>query len=253
MIFSRAIVRQPGPNFAGAITTTDLGPPDFALAIDQHAAYCDALRQCGLEVTVLQADPLYPDGTFVEDAAIVTERCAIITNMSSPSRQGEQAVIAELLGPRGPLERISPPAALDGGDVMRAGEHFFIGISGRTNADGADQLSDLLDQHGYTASTVLVSGCLHLKTGVTVVGERTLLATAEFAARAEFADFEIIPALAHEPAGANCILINGQLLAPAGWPDTRRLLQRLDAPIIEVDISEFEKMDGGLTCLSLRF
>ncbi len=253
MTFTRAIVKKPGPNFHQAITTADLGRPDFEEALAQHAAYCDALAQCGLEVTVLQADPLYPDGTFVEDTAIVTERCAIITNMSSPTRQGEGAAIVDALAGCRPIEQLVPPAAADGGDVMRVGDHFFIGISGRTDANGAGQLSDALGQYGYTASTVPVTGCLHLKTGVTVVGDNCLLATAEFAGRAEFADFDIIPATPHEPAGANCILINGRLLIPAGCEATRLLLARLGQPIIEVDICEFQKMDGGLTCLSLRF
>ncbi len=253
MTFTHAIVKKPGPNFHQAITTAGLGRPDFEKALAQHAAYCDALKQCGLALTVLAADPLYPDGTFVEDAAIVTERCAIITNMSAPSRRGEKAVVAHALGRFRPVEHLAPPATADGGDVMRVGDHFFIGISGRTDAGGARQLSDALGRYGYTASTVPVADCLHLKTGVTCVGDNCLLATAEFAGRAEFADCEIIPATPNEPAGANCILINGHLLIPAVCEATRLLLARLGQPIIEVDISEFQKMDGGLTCLSLRF
>lgn len=250
---ARAIVRKPGPNFHEAITAAGLGRPDFEKALAQHAAYCDALKQCGLAVTVLAADPLYPDGTFVEDAAIVTERCAIITHMSAPSRCGEQAVVADALSRFRRVEHLTPPAAADGGDVMRVGDHFFIGISGRTDAGGARQLSDVLGRYGYTASTVPVAGCLHLKTGVTCVGDNHLLATAEFAGRAELASFDIIRTPPDEPHAANCVLINGRLLAPAGCQATRRLLAPLGRPIIEVDISEFQKMDGGLTCLSLRF
>ena len=253
MTFTRAIVRPPGPGFHEAISTAKLGPPDFALALRQHADYCDALRRCGLEVITLEADPLHPDGVFVEDTAVVTERCAIITNMAAPSRQGEQAAVADVLARFRPIERIVPPGTLDGGDVMRVGEHFYVGISGRTNDDGARQLADILARYGYTASTVPVGGCLHLKTGVTCVGDNRLLAVSEFADRPELAAFDIIHAPPGESAAANCILINARLLTPAGCEAARRLLAPLGCEIIEVPISEFQKADGGLTCLSLRF
>jgi len=251
--FTRAIVRPPGLNFHEAISTAELGRPDFALALRQHADYCDALRRCGLDVITLEADPLHPDGTFVEDTAVVTERCAVITNMASPSRQGEQAAVADVLARFRPIERIAAPGTLDGGDVMRVGEHIYVGVSGRTNDDGARQLADILARHGYTASTVPVTGCLHLKTGVTCVGDNRLIATGEFADRPELAAFDIIHAPPGESAAANCVLINGRLLTPAGCEAARRLLAPLGCEIIEVDISEFQKMDGGLTCLSLRF
>jgi len=251
--FTRAIVRKPGLEFLCAITASNLGRPDFETALDQHAAYCDALKECGLELTVLEADPRFPDGPFVEDTAVVTERCAIITNMSSPSRQGEQAAVQEALAQFKPIERISPPGTLDGGDVMRIGEHFYIGLSGRTNADGAGQLTDVLARHGYTASTVPVAGCLHLKTGVTWVGGNHVVARADFAGRPELAAFNVIQVAAGEDHAANCLLINGRLLMPAGCQATGRLLGRLSWPVIELPISEFQKMDGGLTCLSVRF
>jgi len=251
--FTHAIVRPPGISFHQAISTAELGRPDLALAIRQHADYCDALRRCGLEVITLQADPLHPDGTFVEDTAVVTERCAVITNMASPSRQGEQAAVADMLARFRPIERIVPPGTLDGGDVMRVGEHFYVGISGRTNDDGARQLANMLARYGYTASTVPVTGCLHLKTGVTCVGDNRLIATSEFADRPELAAFDIIHAPPGESAAANCVLINGRLLMPTGCEAARRLLEPLGWEIIEVPILEFQKADGGLTCLSLRF
>lgn len=249
--FSHAIVRQPGPNFAEGVTHAQLGLPNFELALAQHAAYCQALESCGLRLTVLEADARYPDGCFVEDTAIVTEEVAIITRPGDPTRRGEQARIAEALALHKPLAIIAPAGCVDGGDVIRVGRHFYIGQSARTNEAGAQQLTHFFAQQGYTASTVSVQNVLHLKTGITYIGQDTFVSTAEFAER--FDAHSLIQVPPQEAYAANCLRVNDQVLIPQGYPETKQQLRDRGFKLIELDLSEFEKMDGGLTCLSLLF
>lgn len=250
-IFTHAIVRQPGPNFAEGLTNAQLGKPNFELARVQHAAYCSALEGCGLQLTILEADPHCPDGCFVEDTAIVTEEVAIITRPGDPSRRGEPERIAEVLRQHKPIERIIAPACVEGGDVMRVGQHFYIGLSQRTNEGGVQQLSQILAQYGYTSSTIPVQGVLHLKTGITYIEQDTFVTTAEFVEHfAEFAPIQVSP---QEAYAANCLRINERVLLPSGFPQVKQTLLKCGFSLIELELSEFEKMDGGLTCLSLLF
>ena len=166
-MFRHAIVRKPCRNLGLGLTTANLGKPDYDKAMDQHAAYIDVLRSCGLEVIILEPDERYPDSTFIEDTAVVTEKMAIVTNPGAPSRKGEEVSVAAALRSFFPaLESIKPPGMLEGGDVMRVGDHFFIGISQRTNPQGADQLVQILSKFGYTATLVSLKDVLHLKTGL---------------------------------------------------------------------------------------
>jgi dimethylargininase len=236
------------------LTTAGLGRPDYEKALDQHAAYIDALRSCGVEVVVLDGDERFPDSTFVEDPAVVTDRMAVIARPGAPSRQGEEAAIAEALGrffPR--LEQIQAPGTLEGGDVLKAGDHFFIGLSARTNPDGAAQLAAVLETHGYTASTVTLRDVLHLKTGLATLERNDLLAAGEFVGHPDFRRFRIIPIDEDESYAANSLWVNGTILVPAGFGRTRRALENLGYVVRAVDVSEFRKLDGGLSCLSLRF
>ena len=179
-MYTKAIVRRPGRNFAEGITTSNLGKPDFEKALDQHSKYCDALKGCGLELIVLEADERYPDGCFVEDTAIVTSEVAIITRPGASSRMGEEAEISGILSEFRKIETIKLPGTLDGGDVLRAGNHFFIGISGRTNRDGARQLSAILSKYNYTASETEVGQGLHLKSGIAYLGKGNFISAEGF-------------------------------------------------------------------------
>lgn len=248
-MWTRAIVRRPGENLARGLTTQRSGPPAYGRALEQHAAYCHALRGCGLEVTVLEADARHPDGCFVEDTAVVLDEAAILTRPGDPSRRGEVAAVAEVLGRYRPLLRIRSPGRLDGGDVLRVGDHVYIGRSGRTNAEGARQLMAMLSAHGYTASEVPVDAGLHLKSGVTWLGDDTLIATGELAG--SFPRWNVLPVRDDEAYAANCLHVNGRILIPAGFPGARRQVRGLGMEIVEVEMSEFRKLDGGLTCLSL--
>lgn len=253
MIFTRAIARRPEKNMAAGITTSTLGTPDYPKALDQFDAYVTALNDCGVSVTVL--DPLmgYPDAHFVEDAAVVTPDMAVITNPGAASRKGEVPSIAAALQPFRKTVWVQPPGAIDGGDVLMTGHHFFIGLSDRTNEKGARQLGDAVAEFGYTWTPVPVAAGLHFKSSVNAVDDDTLLVTQTFADHPALACFHRIVISPREEYAGNTLLVNGHLIMPAGFPDTRQKLQALDRPIIELDVSEFRKMDGGLTCLSLRF
>ena len=236
------------------LTRSNQGYPDYERALEQHKLYIAALEQCGLNVHILDADEEYPDSTFVEDVALLTPQCAIITRPAAASRRGETTSLRPVLEKLFPcIKQINPPGTLDGGDVMQIGSHFFIGLSSRTNQSGADQFISILTQFDLTGSTVPVTNFLHLKTGVTCVNDTTLLAAGKFMTQPEFSKFTIIPVPAEESDGANILWINDKILMSAGFPEIRKRLSAAERQVIEVDISEFAKIDGGLSCLSLRF
>ena len=256
-MFHRAIVRPPSENFADGLTTVDRGVPDFGKTLDQHAAYCRALERCGLLLTHLSPDPRFPDATFVEDAAILTPRGATLTRPGAPSREGEAAAMEPALRCFYPnLARIQPPGTVDGGDICEAGDHFFIGISERTNAEGAGQLARFLAGLGYTSSEVdvrQVPGILHLKSGIAAVSERRLAVIEPLAGHPALRGWERITVDPAESYAANCVRINDALLIAAGFPKFAAAIRDLRLETIALEMSEFEKMDGGLSCLSLRF
>jgi dimethylargininase len=250
-MYTKAIVRRPGRNFAEGITTSNLGKPDFEKALEQHSAYCDALAGCGLELIVLEADERYPDGCFVEDTAIVTSEVAVIARPGAASRRGEEAEISKTLSHFRKIETIKFPGTMDGGDILRVEKHFFIGISGRTNSNGARQLSAILSKYGYTASETEVGSGLHLKSGIAYLGKGNFISTEGFSKMAGSSG--IITLDQEESYSANCLRVNDFLLIPKGFAKSKKKIVELGHIIIELDMSEFRKMDGGLTCLSLLF
>ncbi len=256
-MFRHAIVRQPGMNFAEGLTTAELGAPDVSLALAQHEAYCSALEECGLELLRLPPDLQHPDSTFVEDAAVLTIRSAILTRPGADSRLGEVAAIGEAIQPfYSVIHEIQAPGTLDGGDICEAGSHFFIGISHRTNEEGARQLSKFLPGEGFTSSTVDIRGMqsiLHLKSGIAYLDNNVLVVMDELAGREEFRGYELIRVASDESYACNCVLVNGRVLVPAGFPRLHDELTRRGYLPLVLDMSEFRKMDGGLSCLSLRF
>ena len=256
-MFTRAIVRIPGSNFADGLTTADLGIPHFDEVLHQHARYCDALRDCGLELTILEPDLRHPDSTFVEDAAILTRHAAIVTRPGASSREAEVAAIRPI------TERfysriltIEAPGTVDGGDICEVEDHFFIGLSLRTNEEGARQLAAHLQAHGYTASTIDIRSMttiLHLKSGISYIGDNALVVMEEMAPNPQFARFNQIRVSAAESYAANCVRVNHRVLIAEGFPHLHdELIARGFSPLV-LNMSEFQKMDGGLSCLSLRF
>jgi dimethylargininase len=257
MQFKHAITRLPAESYSHGLTTSVEGAPSIEKALDQHGRYCDALRASGLTVDSLAAALEYPDSTFVEDTAILTARVAIIMRPGAPSRLGEiQLIKKAVLEYRTDVMQIVEPGSMDGGDVCQADEHFFIGISARTNPEGARQLSAILHAHGYTSSTVDIRGqsrLLHLKSGIAYLGSKRLVIAPELSALSEFQSYELIEVAAAELYAANCIHINDHVLIPAGYPKIANALESLGYTLLALDVSEFRKMDGGLSCLSLRF
>jgi len=253
-MFKRALVRKPGPQMVKGLTTADLGKADYLLASRQHADYISALETCGLEVTVLEADNRFPDSVFIEDVALLTPVCAIILNSGAVSRQGEVRLIEPVLSSLfDSIEKITPPGTIEGGDILKAGHHYFIGQSSRTNPLGAQQLADRLKKYNLSASTVSVKGFLHLKTAVSYLENNFILAAGELVHAESFRDFEIIEVDASERYAANSIWINGRVIMPAGFPRTKKAIEQVGYEVLEVDVSEFRKLDGGVSCLSLRF
>ena len=252
-IFTHAIVRKPGENFARGITTSNLGIPHYEVMMKQHEAYVKTLKFLGLNLIVLDALPEYPDAYFVEDTAVVTPNMAIITNPGVEDRKGEIDTIEQTLTAYRKTIRIQAPGTVDGGDVLMIGSHFFIGISERTNKQGAEQLGCILNEYGYTWKTVCVDSGLHLKSNVNYIGKNRLLITDKFAECDEFKEYETIIVNKSEEYAANTFFINNSLITPKGFPNTIRKLKSTGFDIIELDVSEMRKMDGGLTCLSLRF
>lgn len=253
-MFTHAIVRTPCEDFAKGITTaTELGAADYTLMLKQHGAYVDTLRRLGLEVDVLPAEPEFPDAHFVEDVAVMTPEVAVITNPGAGSRNDEKERIIPALTKHRPVVRIEAPGTLDGGDVLLVDRHFFIGVSARTNEAGARQLGDIMTAYGYTYTLVPVREGLHFKCGVTSVGGNDLLVTRDFAERKELEGYTLHIVDAEEEYAANALYINGTIITPAGFPKTRKLLDGLGRDVVELDMSETRKMDGALTCLSLRF
>jgi len=251
--FRNAIVRNPGKNFAEGITTSELGAPDYGLMLKQHRAYADMLRGLGLVVTVLEAEPHYPDAYFVEDVAVILPEVAIVTRAGAEARRGEVEIIVAHLPDDRPAARIEAPGTLDGGDVLAVGRRLFVGVSSRTNREGAEQLGRIAAAHGWEWTPVPVRAGLHLKSSVSAVGPDVLLVSEDFAGRPEFDGFERIVVDPAEAYACNTLWINETLITPQGFPDTRRRLEGLGMPVVALDVSEAHKMDGGLTCMSLRY
>jgi dimethylargininase len=256
-LFRRAIVRPPAGNFADGLTRADLGNPDFALALTQHEAYCQALETCGLEVVRLPPDEEYPDSTFVEDTAVLTGRSAILCRPGAASRMGEAARVRDAISRfYTTLHQIQEPGTLDGGDICEAGSHFFIGLSHRTNEEGAWQLGRFLAASGYTSSTVDIrsrQSILHLKSGIAYLDNNVLVVMEELAGREELCAYSLVTVSPEESYACNCVLVNDRVLVPAGFPRTTAELEGRGYNAMELEMSEFRKMDGGLSCLSLRF
>lgn len=240
---------------AGITSSPELGVPDYEKALCQHDAYIAAMKSCGVEVMVLEADERYPDSCFVEDPAVVTERCAIVTNPGAASRNGEKEEIVSALScyyPESKIEYITK-GTLEGGDVMRVGDHFYIGQSDRTSPEGIAQFIEILEKYHYTGSAVPLREVLHLKTGINYLDNDTMLVSGEFIDRPEFAQFKQVIVPKEEAYASNCLLINGKVIVPAGFPKVEQAVRELGYPVILVDTSEYRKIDGGLSCLSLRF
>lgn len=236
------------------LSSSNLGTPDYYKALVQHQDYIRALKECGLEVIELPADENFPDSTFVEDAALVTPHCAILTRPGAPSRRLETSIMLESIsGMFETVETITEPGSVEAGDIMMVGDHYYIGLSARTNKSGANQMIGILNKHGMDGSVVNLEEVLHLKTGLSYLENNNLLICGEFLGNSAFQSFNQLVVEGDEAYAANSVWVNGIVLTPKGFPKTRALIESAGYEIREVDVSEFMKLDGGLSCLSLRF
>jgi dimethylargininase len=203
----------------------------------------------------LPADEEYPDSTFVEDTAVLTSHGAVLTRPGASSRLAEVERMAPVIRDYfDNVYSIEAPGTLDAGDVCEAGNHFFIGISRRTNEHGAKQLAHLLNSFGYTTSLIDIRGLsniLHLKSGLAYRPGKRLVVIDALSNEKEFSGYDLIRLNSTEEYAANCLSLNGKTLIASGFPLLKRELE--GQSIISLDMSEFQKMDGGLSCLSLRF
>jgi dimethylargininase len=253
-MFSKAIVRTPPQSLIHGITTSTMGPPDYSLAMQQHRRYVAALESCGLQITVVETDESCPDCLFIEDVALVMPRCAIATRPGAISRRGEVAAVAgSLRAFYDTVETIQAPGTLDAGDIMMVGNHCYIGLSARTNENGAAQMIAYLQAYGYDGSTILISEALHLKSSVSYLEKNNLVVTGELCNKPEFAHFNQLQISGTERAAANCVWINDRVLVASGNPESTKMIAALGYQTIELDVSEIQKLDGGLSCMSLRF
>jgi len=253
MKLNKALARITPENFSQGITTSHLGKPNYKLALKQHEDYCQALKNCGVDLIVLDKDPDFPDSTFVEDTAVVNEACAVITRPGDIRRRGEEKKIKKVLSRYRKIETIKKPGTVDGGDVLRIQNKYFIGLSQRTNKQGGEQLSKILKKYGYNSVFVKVRKMLHLKSGVNYLDRGIIIIREEISDLSCFKDFHRITVNPQESYAANSVFVNGTVLIPDGFPDTHRKIKSFGFNTIVLQMSEFEKMDGGLSCLSIRF
>lgn len=250
----RAIVRPPGQTYPDALTRREPRPPvDLALAREQHAGYVTALRQCGVKVLELPPDDARPDAVFVQDRVHAVDGRAIVGPSAVESRRGEAAAIVAVIGRFFPVVELAPPARLDWGDVLVTEDSLFVGLSERSNEAAVAALRALLGGRRRVEGIRLPAELLHLLSGCSYLGGGVLLAADALRSAPAFRRFWIIPAAAHEPPAANVLSLDRKVLMASGSPETASRLEREGFEVYTVAVSEFEKRDGGVTCLSILF
>lgn len=253
--FTHAVVRIPSRSVAQGLTSVDRGLPDADRFVDEHLSYTKVLRAIGVHVTVLPRLERYPDAVFVEDAALCLAGAAIVLRPGASSRYGE----AEMIRPE--LEKLFAtvidlpgPGYVDGGDVLACDSELFVGLSARTDAEGVEALKVVVEPLGYTVRLVHTpSEILHFKTDCGLLDSNTVFATEALASTGCFAGYQVITAPVGEEAAANLVRLNDSVLVTAGYPQTVALLESHGYEVIVVASYEAAKIDGGLSCMSLRF
>jgi dimethylargininase len=249
-----AVTRAVSPSMNGCqLAFVERQPIDIDKAIAQHDQYEACLRSLGIAVVSLPAVPDLPDAVFVEDPAIVLDEIAIMTRMGAESRRGESASLAEAIAQFRPLRWIAEPGTLEGGDVVRIGSTLFVGRSARSNDAGIAQLARELAPLGYAVRAVEMQSCLHLKSACTYLGRDTVLANRDWVDLGPFEDASVVDVAPGEPAAADVLAIGDTVILPASFPETARILDRTGWRVLPIDVSELQKAEAGVTCMSLIF
>jgi dimethylargininase len=253
--FTHAITRKPGRSITGGLRAVDTGAPDLALMLDHHGAYVAALRATGATVVELDAAEDYPDSVFVEDTALCLPEGAVVMRPGAPSRLGEAAEMApHLRALYGQVLEIKGPGFIEGGDILVTEREILIGRSARTNAEGIAELTRLVAPWGHKVRELFTPpGVLHFKTDCSLLDADTILSTERLAASGCFDGYRVIYTAAGEEAAANSIRFNDMVVMPAGFPGTRDAILAAGFAVQEIGNSECAKLDGGMSCLSLRF
>ena len=247
-----AITREVSSRFNECeVTHIDRTPIDVKAARAEHHEYISALKQLGCKVIELPEEPDLPDSVFVEDTAFILDEVAVITRPGADSRKPETESITQALAPYRPLVHITEPATVDGGDVLVLGKNIHIGISTRSNDAAIRQTQELLKSYGYKVTGVEMHDCLHLKTAVTRVDEKTLLINPKWVDTFHFKEFDWIEVDPSEPYAANCLPIGKAVIFPAAFPKTRKKLEQKGFKIVSVNVAELAKAEGAVTCCSL--
>ena len=247
-----AITREISPRFAECeITHIERIPIDMDLARRQHQAYVNALRTVGCDIIELASEPDLPDSVFVEDTAVILPEVAVITRPGADSRKPETESIVQALSPLIKLVRVREPATVDGGDVLVLGKSIFVGLSTRSNLDAIKQLNEMLGEYGYSVTGVALHDCLHLKSAVTRVDDKTLLINKNWVDTSCFENNDLIEVDSAEPHAANCLPIGDSIVYPTVFPKTSARLEARGYNVISVDVSELAKAEGAVTCCSL--
>jgi dimethylargininase len=253
--FTRAVTRRPGQSITGGLRAEDIGTPDLTVMLAHHAAYVATLKQTGAEVTELPPLEDYPDAVFVEDTALCLPKGAILMRPGAPSRMGEVAHMAPTLRALyHDIREISGPGHIEGGDILTTAREVLVGRSARTDAAGVAELKVILDDWGYTLREVETPpGVLHFKTDCSLLDGDTILSTRRLDASGCFKGYRVIHTADGEEAAANAIRFNQVVLMAAGFPKTAETLRKSGFDVREIGNSECAKLDGGMSCLSLRF
>ena len=253
--FTRAITRLPARSIVDGLRAIDTGTPDYRQMLLDHEHYVATLRQAGATVTELPALEAFPDSVFVEDVALCLPGVAILMRRGAESRAGEVAHMAPVLADYfSAIEVIEAPGHIEGGDILTTAREILVGRSARTDAAGIAQLADIVARYGYRLREVATpAGVLHFKTDCSLLDAETILATRRLDASGCFADYRVIHTADGEEAAANSIRYNDRVLLPAGFPRTLERLLAAGYQVEEINNSECAKLDGGMSCLSLRF
>jgi dimethylargininase len=253
--FTHAITRKPGRNIVGGLRAVDTGAPDLALMLDHHAVYVEVLKTTGATVVELDAAESFPDSVFVEDTALCLPEGAVIMRPGAPSRLGEAAEMApHLRSLYRQVFEIVGPGFIEGGDILVTEREILVGRSARTDADGIAELTKLVAVWGYKLREVFTPpGVLHFKTDCSLLDGDTVLSTERLAASGCFDGYRVIHTAQGEEAAANSIRFNDIVIMPSGFPGTRSAILAAGFTVKEIGNSECAKLDGGMSCLSLRF
>ena len=235
------------------LTFVEGEPINMEKAVKEHNNYCKMLEECGARIITLNNNISLPDSVFVEDPIVVFDELAVLTSMGVESRRKESSALEMFFRQYRDVKKISLPAKIEGGDVLKVGRRIYVGESARTNKLGFQALCNILKPLGYEVTSVSVTGCLHLKTGCTALDEKTMLINPGWVDETPFRDYRLIKTLPSEPFGANVLPLHNTICMNAAFPKTIELVKDLGYKVVSTDITEFVKAEAGLTCMSIPF